>query len=382
MPEWYPWPDAPGLGTWARAQARLMAEHHDVVVLAASPGRVPGWTLVEADEDGLPTLRLRYAEPPVPYAAFPFRLAGSVRALAQLRRGGFDPEVVHAHVFLAGLPSLALSRRAGAALVVSEHWSRLRRGELSILARRTARSVYRRADLVCPASRDLARFIGGLGVGTAIRTVPNSVDTDLFSPSARPRHPGAPRLLTVGGLVPVKGHRLLLEAFERLRFDHGDARLDLVGDGPLRGALERHAGERGLAAAVTFHGQAPPERVAQMMREADVFVIASEFESAPHVLLEAMASGLPSVATDVGGVSEIVDEGSGVLVRPGDPVALAGALNSVLVRRSSFHPQRLAARARERYGRQAVASAWSEVYDEAIARRSTRPRWRYVPGRA
>jgi glycosyltransferase involved in cell wall biosynthesis len=104
------------------------------------------------------------------------------------------------------------------------------------------------------------------------------------------------------------------------------------------------------------------------MRRAHFFVLPSLWENAPHVLLEAMACGLPVVATDVGGVAEIVGEDAGVLVPPGDPAALAEAIAVMCERHDSYDAQALARRAEERYGYEAVAREWTEVYDALRAR--------------
>jgi glycosyltransferase involved in cell wall biosynthesis len=106
------------------------------------------------------------------------------------------------------------------------------------------------------------------------------------------------------------------------------------------------------------------------MRAADVFVLPSRFENLPVVLLEAMATGLPVVATAVGGVPEIVDERAGALVAPGDPEALAGAIAAVAARVECFDSAGLVERARARFGLDAVAGTWNGIYEELIAARA------------
>ena len=144
---------------------------------------------------------------------------------------------------------------------------------------------------------------------------------------------------------------------------------DVVGDGPLRAEYERLAGELGVAGRVEFHGLQPKAELAERMRRADVFVLASRFENNPCVLLEAMASGLPVVATRVGGVPELVDDRSGLLADPRDPAALAARIAEALER--DFDREQIAARARERYGREAVGARLAGIY-ESVARSAAR----------
>ncbi len=102
------------------------------------------------------------------------------------------------------------------------------------------------------------------------------------------------------------------------------------------------------------------------MRAADLFVLPSLAENLPVVLIEAQASGLPAVASDVGGVSELVDDAAGALVPPADPAALAAAIRATLAR--GFDPAALAARARDRYGYGAIAARWSAIYERLLDR--------------
>lgn len=156
------------------------------------------------------------------------------------------------------------------------------------------------------------------------------VDPALYD---RPRRPaaGERRLLFVGRLARVKGLAVLFEAFAALRATRPDLVLELIGDGPDRAWLEARAAARGLSGAVRFLGYRPPEAVAEALAGADVFVLPSFAEGVPVVLMEAMASRTPVVATRVGGVQELVEDGvSGLTVPPGDPAALEAALARLL----------------------------------------------------
>lgn len=374
VPEWHPWDDDPGQAPWSREQARAVADHHDVVVIACRGVRSPRrglWDLTDRVEDGLRTLRLEYRDLGPIYASYPVRLLALHAAMRRLRREGFVPDVIHARVVFSGFASLLLARPIGAPVIVSEHYTAFPRGLVGGVSEAMARITFERAALVCPDSEDLGREIRALGIGGRYRHMPNVVDTSEFRPGPRSARDGV-RMVNVASLHEKKGHRFLLEALARARRERSGLSLDLVGDGPLRDELEQLARQLGLGEAVRFHGALAKDGVARRMREADFFVLPSLFENAPHVLIEAMASGLPSVATQVGGIDEMIDFEQGVLVPPGDAPSLAEAMVHMSDSHPRFDADRLARRARERWGHEAVGRLWSEVYEAELSRRRAR----------
>ncbi len=191
---------------------------------------------------------------------------------------------------------------------------------------------------VCEAAR--ARFAAeGVAPRRGLLSVPNGIRLDRFKPaSAAGRQalaaelgwPEGSRIIgTVGRLQPVKDHALLLRAFAKVRMQVPEAVLAIVGDGPLRGALETQAGQAGLSDAVRFLGDR--HDVPRLLTGMDVFALSSASEGYSIALLEACAAGLPIVATDVGGNREIVHDGiNGRLVPAADVAALATALIALL----------------------------------------------------
>lgn len=367
VPKWYPWPELPVFGIFCREHARALATRHEVAVLAslATPGAdFPIYRLTDEVEDGIRTLRVRYRRPRIRPLAMACQLAGMLAALRRLRRDGFRPDVVHAHVYSAALPALVLSRLSRAALVVTEHYTGFQRGLVTGADRLTAKTAFERADLVAPVSRELAGHLRAIAPGARIEVHPNVVDTDVFTPVAHDARRPPRRLLTVGALAEKKGHAYLLEALTRL----DGVELDVVGDGELRAELQDAAHR--LGAPARFHGELPKEEVARLMGEADLFVLPSTHETFGCVLIEAMASGVPSVATRVGGVPEVLGDDAGELVAPRDPDALAEGIERALER--TFDGEALAREARERYGYDAFAERWTRVYEELLeSRRGT-----------
>jgi glycosyltransferase involved in cell wall biosynthesis len=157
------------------------------------------------------------------------------------------------------------------------------------------------------------------------------LDTALFTPArsggAEPREPGSLRILNVARLTRVKGHPVLLEAVAQLRAAGRDVRLTIVGEGPERERLAAQARELRIESAVELPGAVGQDRIRDRFAAADAFCVPSFAEGVPVVLMEAMAMGLPVVATRVMGIGELVgDPEHGLLVPPARADLLAGAL--------------------------------------------------------
>jgi glycosyltransferase involved in cell wall biosynthesis len=156
-----------------------------------------------------------------------------------------------------------------------------------------------------------------------IAVVPNGLDVRPFesrTPNSRPR-----RVLVVANLRPEKGHDVLIDAAAEVLRRLPDAEFEIVGGGPERGTLEARAEARHVRRAFTFLGHR--DDVASRLAAAHIFALPSRSEAFPNAVLEAMAAGLPIVASGVGGICELIDDNrTGLLVAPGDPHALADRL--------------------------------------------------------
>jgi glycosyltransferase involved in cell wall biosynthesis len=139
------------------------------------------------------------------------------------------------------------------------------------------------------------------------------------------------RMIFVGRIIRAKGIEVLLETMERLRTDHPELSLTIVGDGPDRERMEKVVADRGLGQAVQFTGSQSQDEVARNLTAADIFVLPSFAEGVPVVLMEAMGAELPVIATYVGGMTELVDdEVNGLLVRPFDTEQLTDAVRRLV----------------------------------------------------
>ena len=226
------------------------------------------------------------------------------------------PDLVHAHA----LHQAARLRVGGIPVVINLP------GEPNA---RYARDLQRADALV--ADGWAAQHLPGR-LGRSIERVPKGVDAERFRPDGPSLRDelhltGRRVVIAVTRLVPIKNIRLLVDAVAIARARVPETHLLIVGDGPERAAVRARVGELDLADSVTFTGSVPQRDTPAFYRTADVFALSSDFDNSPNAVLEAMACGLPVVATDVGGVRDfVVDRAGGAVVPPGDAPALARAL--------------------------------------------------------
>lgn len=242
----------------------------------------------------------------------------------------------------------------------------------------THRTLSRVRDRVVAVSEDLCQYLAmRVGVpANRLVVIGNAVDPTVYDGTGgRPRFreslnvpAGAACVGIVARLVPVKDHRTLLRAAARVFHEAPDSCLLVVGDGPLRGDLERLARELGIAGRTRFLGHRTD--VPAILPALDLFVLSSLHEGISLTLLEAMASGLAVVATRVGGTPEVVVDGhTGLLVPPGRPGLLADAIIRLLRDPRLRMEMGKAGQARvyERFGVQAMVEAYQRLY-EGLAR--------------
>jgi L-malate glycosyltransferase len=371
LPAWYPWPDQPGLGSFCRDQAHAVSRLHDVIVITwrQNAAVTKPFVVAQGLEDGLRTFRIQVRPASRPRWETFIRLLAVLSVLARLLLQGWKPHLVHAHEFQIGIPAVIPARVSRAPLIISEHWSALALGDLPQAELDRAQRMFSHAAVVSPVSADFGGRIEPFTGSTKIIPVTNPVDTTLFAPAARD-HREALRLLAVGNLVPIKGHRFLIDAMPAVVSRYPTVSLDIVGDGVLRQDLEAQCQARGVQSRVRFHGRLSRDEVAQMMRRADLLVLPSLWETQGCVLLEAISSGLPVVASRVGGTAESVDASNGQLVEPGSATALADGIMRVVDDLDRYDAIAMHRAAHDRYGYEAVAQIWTDVYETAISSRS------------
>jgi glycosyltransferase involved in cell wall biosynthesis len=231
------------------------------------------------------------------------------------------------------------------------------------------RAAYACADLVVANSRAAAdQLLKERVPERKIRVVPNGLDIGLFQPrlaSPRPR-----KVVVVANLRPEKGHEVLIDAAAKVLRQFPDARFEFVGGGPQLETLRARCAALHVQHAVEFAGH--QENVAARLAAADIFTLPSRSEAFPNAVLEAMAAGLPIVASAVGGICELLDDDrTGLLVPAGDVDALAAGLQALMS--DPERAARLGAAARiaaeTRYSFDRMVTAFDALYRDELVKR-------------
>jgi len=298
----------------------------------------------------------------------------SVAGLAGVVRR-YRPEIVHAHGSKGGVMArLARLAAPRTPLVFTPHGfafaghfsSRLERGAYR-LAERALAPLASRTICVCEAEARLARSVGA---GRRVRVVHNGIEPPAeipVDPAVAALGAAGPLVGVVSGLRPGKGLETMIEALALLRGRGSDAQLVVAGEGGERGRLEQMSRRLGVAEAVHLPGHSSDPY--SFLGALDLFVLPSWAESFPYSVLEAMAAGLPIVATDVGGVGEAIEDGeSGALVPARDPTRLAERIGTLLADRALASRLGEAARARQaqRFSLRAMVAGTLAVYRELL----------------
>jgi teichuronic acid biosynthesis glycosyltransferase TuaC len=246
-------------------------------------------------------------------------------------------DVIHAHAALpCGHAAVLLSRELKIPCVVTVHgldafFDKQVRGVSGDACRRIAQFVYASASRVICISDKVSESVAA-GAITAVRTtvIYNGADAQMFAP-APPNRP-TNVILSVGNLIPIKGHELLLRAFAELSPDFPFATCEIIGDGPQHLHLTKLANDLNLSGKVRLLGRQSRKQVADAMQRCAIFALPSRYEGLGCVYLEAMATEKPVIACRGQGIDEIIHHGvNGWLVPPDDVQSLVEAC-SVLLR--------------------------------------------------
>lgn len=354
---WYPMPDDPRLGNFVEQHLLAIHSQNPVVLLSAFPSSK---NEVIYRKEPFPQVQVLYKKR--------LSLFSHYRALKKgyrfLRSQGYEFNLAHLHVcHPSGIAFLGFLRKMS--FVVSEHYSGYhpsRLKEWSTLGQKIARKVFHKAHLMLPVSDALGQSLQNFGVQTDYKVVGNVVDTDIFHYQGPPTTSDFTFLHISSLQEHTKNIRGILQAFKTYKLAGGKAKLKIGGDGKLSALKEKIKDLDFDVDSIEVLPAMSATEVSQQMQNSHCFVLFSWIENQPVVLLEALCSGRPFIATQVGGIDKIGTTDQRVLIEAGDETALVDSFFHMESHYADYDLKRIANEAAAQHGKKVISEAFNEVY--------------------
>jgi len=269
-----------------------------------------------------------------------------------------QPDIIHAHFTNIAAIASVLKTKYRIPFIVTEHNSMIHKAVLEKRTRISGRLAYGNADKVITVSKSLSKSIfNHFNIKSVV--VNNIVDLETFQ--HKPHKHSYFQFISVGNLLYVKGFDLLIEAFSQLK--KKNLRLLIVGEGPERPKLQKLIDALGLSGQVALLGSIMRYEINQLLNQSDAFVLASRAETFGVVYIEAMAAGLPVIATKCGGPEEFINEDNGILLPTEDVRQLAGAMTEMYQNINQYDKKLISEQCREKFSPAAISKQLLIVYN-------------------
>lgn len=374
LASWFPNRIKPALGNFIQRHAEAVALFNDVGVLHVCPDEklAPGTFETEAVTiNGVYVVNVYFG---AVKSTFPvYSHLNKLKTYYTAYKKGYEniyrhfkshPSLVHLNVMLpAGLFARWLLEKHGIPYVISEH-SSMFNTKMSWLNRMFVRYIGNKSMLLCPVSDSLGKAIQRVGVKKEYKAVPNVVNTSLFKIGSA-NNSGKKRILHVSTLDDeVKNISGILRAVKKVSASRDDFELHIISELDPAYAMSQ-AKKTGVDdRLIKWQTFMPIEKVAIEMQQASFFLLFSNTENLPCVLIESLSCGVPVLATRVGGIPEIIDESRGVLIPPRDENALAEKINFMLDHHLEYDKVALSKYASENFSYEAVGRKLQDIYDK------------------
>ena len=392
---WFPTPDDPTLGNFCVRMIDALPEDCHSVILSVCDGKNMTKSFEVKEIPGVRHTHVQiYIRPPKINAIRKLKMLRMYQyGLKYIKKRFFKPDLIHLHVtYPLGQVALLWKKLSGYKYVLTEHWTIYQPQNKDVLVGKLKRKIVKianNAELIMPVSLDLQRCMEGHGVNNRFQVIYNLVNTDMFTlrrppcigsnrtTSARNDMQGSTendmhggnakkRILHISTLRDeAKNFSGILRVIERLRQQRDDFELHVIHDYDAP-EFKAFVKEHHMEDCVIFHGKKTSAEVAQAYQDADFFVLFSNFENLPCVIVEAFASGVPVLSTSVGGIAEIVSPERGILIPQGDEEALLQGMNQLLDHSSEYDRQAIRDYAIKTFAAQNIGQQIFEQYKKVV----------------
>ena len=383
---WFPTPDDPTLGNFCVRMIDALPEDCHSVILSVCDGKDMTQSYEVKEIKGAHHTHVQiYIRPPKINAIRKLKMLRMYQyGLNYIKKHFFEPDLIHLHVtYPLGQVALLWKKLLGYKYVLTEHWTIYQPQNKDVLVGGLKKKIVKianNAELIMPVSLDLQHCMEGHGVHNRFKVIYNLVNTDMFKLRQPPCIDSSlrtdlrrndmqglkKRMLHISTLRDeAKNFRGILRTIERLRQQRDDFELHVIHDYEAP-EFKAFVKEHHLEDCVIFHGKKTSQEVAEAYQNADFFVLFSNFENLPCVIVEAFASGVPVLSTAVGGIAEILSPERGILIPQGDEDALLQGMIQMLDRSSEYDHEAIRQYALSTFSNDIIGKQIFEAYKEVV----------------
>ena len=370
---WFPTPDDPTLGNFCVRMIDALPEDCHSVILSVCDGKDMTKSFEVKEIAGTHHTHVQiYIRPPKINAIRKLKMLRMYQyGLKYIKKRFFKPDLIHLHVaYPLGQVALLWKKLYGYKYVMTEHWTIYQPQNKDVLVGKLKRKIVKianNAELIMPVSLDLQRCMEGHGVHNRFKVIFNLVNTDIFKLGA-PHSSNKKRILHISTLRDeAKNFSGILRTIERLRQQRDDFELHVIHDYEAP-EFKTFVKEHHLEDCVIFHGKKTSTEVAEAYQQADFFVLFSNFENLPCVIVEAFASGVPVLSTAVGGIAEILSPERGILIPQGDEDALLHGMIQMLDQCHEYDREAIRMYAINTFAAQNIGNQIFEEYSKVLSK--------------
>jgi glycosyltransferase involved in cell wall biosynthesis len=370
---WFPTPDDPTLGNFCVRMIDALPEDCHSVILSVCDSKNMTKSFDIKEIKGAHHTHVQiYIRPPKVNAIRKLKMLRMYQyGLNYIKKRFFEPDLIHLHVtYPLGQVALLWKKLFGYKYVLTEHWTIYQPQNKNVLVGGLKKKIVKianNAELIMPVSLDLQRCMEGHGVKNRFKVIYNLVNTDMFRLDET-KTGQKKRILHISTLRDeAKNFSGILRTIERLRQQRDDFDLYVIHDYEAP-EFKAFVKEHNLSDCVIFHGKKTSAEVAEAYQKADFFVLFSNFENLPCVIVEAFASGVPVLSTAVGGIAEILSPERGILIPQGDEKALLQGMIQMLDHCHEYDREAIRQYAINTFSNEIIGNQIFEAYKEVIGK--------------
>ncbi len=368
---WFPTPDDPTLGNFCVRMIDALPEACHSVILSVCDGKNMTKAFEVKEIEGTHHTHVQiYIRPPKVNAIRKLKMLRMYQyGLNYIKKHYFNPDLIHLHVtYPLGQVALLWKKLFGYKYVLTEHWTIYQPQNKNVLVGGLKKKIVKianNAELIMPVSLDLQHCMEGHGVKNRFRVIYNLVNTEMFC-LGEAKTEQKKLILHISTLRDeAKNFSGILRTIERLRQQRDDFELHVIHDYEAP-EFKTFVKEHHLEDCVIFHGKKTSAEVAEAYQKADFFVLFSNFENLPCVIVEAFASGVPVLSTAVGGIAEILSPERGILIQQGDENALLQGMNTLLDHSQDYDREAIRDYAIKTFAAQNIGQQIFEEYEKVV----------------